>query len=137
MTTLEAGAQRAPENWLESEQLTGTHLGPTIRIEDYVEDGIYVLRAEIPGVDPDHDLDVTIGVDRLTIKGERKEERREKDHRELHYGGFFRTVALPRGARADDIAAAYADGVLTVRVPLEATMETQHVPVHRSEDGAG
>ena len=58
--------------------------------------------------------------DTLTISGERREEIKEKNHRELHYGSFRRTVPLPPGTKVEDVKASYTDGVLEVRVPLGA-----------------
>lgn len=91
-----------------------------ITVEDYVEQGTYVLRAELPGIDPDEDVSLTVEGDHLTISGERREETKEKGHREFHYGAFTRTVTLPAGAKAEDITATYTDGVLEVRVPMPA-----------------
>ena len=69
-----------------------------LRIEDFVEEGEYVLRAEVPGVDPDKDLEVFVEGNTLVVQGERREEQRDKEHRELHYGSFERAVRLPDGA---------------------------------------
>jgi HSP20 family molecular chaperone IbpA len=89
-----------------------------VRVEDYVEDDTYVLRAELPGVDPERDVSVTMHGETLTIDGERREETRTKQRREFYYGAFRRTLTLPSGTNAEDIEAAYTDGVLEVRVPL-------------------
>jgi HSP20 family molecular chaperone IbpA len=121
--------------WLE----TGTGLGrrglgltPNLRVEDYVEDGDYVLKAEMPGVDPEKDVDVSIDGGIITIRGERKEEQKEKNHQELHYGSFTRSIPLPRGVKPDQITAKYADGVLEVRVPMGAEETAAvKVPVQR------
>lgn len=105
-----------------------------IRIEDFVEDGSYVLRAEMPGIDPDKDVDITIQSDLLTIRGERREEKKDRDHQEFHYGSFARTVPLPAGCDADAVSASYRDGVLEVRVPVvESASEPQKVTVKRAE----
>lgn len=105
---------------------------PLARIEDYVEDGTYVLRAEVPGLDPEKDLEVTVSGDTVSIRGERREEVRDKRHHEMHYGEFVRTVRLPQGSRTDDVDATYADGVLEVRIPVETTGTDAHtVPIAR------
>lgn len=107
---------------------------PRIRIEDYVEDGAYVLRAEMPGIDPDKDVDITIQSDLLTIRGERREEKKDKDHQEFHYGSFARTVPLPAGCDPDAIEATYRDGVLEVKVPVqESAPESRKVTVKRAD----
>jgi HSP20 family protein len=124
-------------DWLESNSplnLHGLGLAPYVRIEDFVEEGAYVLRAELPGIDPEKDVEVSIENDMLTIRGERREETKEKNRREFHYGSFRRTVSLPKGADADKITASYNDGVLEVRVPTTTEVApTVRIPVQRSE----
>ena len=123
--------------WLESGPalgLRGFGLAPYVRIEDYMDDGTYVLRAEMPGIDPDKDVSLDIEGDVLTISGERREEKRERNRRELHYGSFTRSVQLPPDARTDEIKATYVDGVLEVRVPaMVAEHKPLKVPVERKE----
>ena len=127
-------------SWLdESVPLRGLGLMRDVRIEDFVEDSTYVIRAEIPGIDPDKDLDVHVEGDMLVVKGERREEKHDKNHQEMHYGSFERTVRLPGGVRVDDIDAQYADGVLTVRAPFETEAPQSRkvqVPVQRSSKKA-
>ncbi|MGC4112068.1 MAG: Hsp20/alpha crystallin family protein [Nocardioides sp.] len=93
---------------------------PLVRIEDYVEDGTYVVRAEVPGLDPEKDLAVTVTDHVLSIRGERHEEQRDKRHHEISYGEFIRSVRLPEHTRTDEVTASYTDGLLEVRVPVEA-----------------
>jgi HSP20 family protein len=108
---------------------------PLVRIEDYVDDDTYVLRAEAPGLDPEKDLTVTVSGDALTIRGERHEEQQDKRYREFRYGEFARSVQLPQGARTDDIRAAYTDGVLEVRVPIDAEVTgSRTVPITRDKE---
>jgi HSP20 family molecular chaperone IbpA len=135
MTTI---ARRTPTSlgeildWFDTPFALRTDLTPAVRVEDYTEDGGYVLRAEIPGVDPDQDVSVLIHDGMLTIRGERREEQRDRQHHEFHYGAFSRTVSLPPDAQADQVTATYTDGVLEVRVPSghrEASSIT--VPVQR------
>lgn len=124
-------------DWLESispSSMHGLGLAPYVRVEDYVDDGDYVLRAELPGIDPEKDVEVTVENDMLTIRGERREETKDKSHREFHYGSFRRTITLPKGASADKITASYTDGVLEVRVPTTAEeIPSVKVPVRRAE----
>jgi HSP20 family protein len=89
-----------------------------IRLEDYFEDGHYMVRAELPGIDPGKDVEVTISGGMLTIRGERQEETETKHRSEFYYGAFSRQVSLPEGADEDHITATYDKGVLTVDVPL-------------------
>lgn len=94
----------------------------TMRVEQFQSDGDVVVRAELPGVDPEEDIDVSVIGDRLTISARRqKEEKSETDEgfrSEFHYGSFRRTMGLPPGADADDVKANYDDGILEVRVPV-------------------
>src|SRR5579871_3912888 len=59
-------------DWFEEPFLTlRPHLGQPIRIEDYTEDGHYLVRAEIAGIDPEKDLEVSVGGGYLSIHAER------------------------------------------------------------------
>ena len=82
-----------------------------MRLEEYMEDGDCVVRAEIPGVDPVKDIDITINDTSLSISAERKESVRDAQRSEFHYGSFVRHITLPRGARSDQVEAQYTNGV--------------------------
>jgi HSP20 family molecular chaperone IbpA len=111
----------------------GVGLVPFVRIEDYVEDGAYVIRAELPGIDPDKDVELSLQGDTLTIRGERREEEKARNRHEFHYGAFERSVTVPPGTKAEDIEAGYADGVLELKVPVKETdVEPHRIPVQRS-----
>ncbi|MFE0510704.1 Hsp20/alpha crystallin family protein [Streptomyces sp. NPDC058964] len=88
-----------------------------VRIEDYTQDGRYVMRAELPGVSTE-DIDVVIGGGVLTVKAQRTEQDVEKHRSEIRYGSMSRSVTLPTGADEDDVRADYTDGMLTVSVGL-------------------
>ena len=123
-------------DWLESAPpigLRGVGLAPQLRMEDFVEDGVYVLRAEVPGIDPDKDIELTVTGDTLTVKGERQEEKKDRHLREFHYGSFYRSVRLPGRVDADRVTASYTDGVLEVRVPVAgAEADGRHIPVTKT-----
>jgi HSP20 family protein len=89
-----------------------------IRVEDETKDGVYELRAELPGVDPVEDVEITVRDGRLTIKAERKQTSESNGHSEFSYGSFARTVSLPAGADEDEIHAIYDRGILTISVPV-------------------
>jgi HSP20 family protein len=107
-------------DWLDTEM---RHVGvaPTMPVEDFMEDDQYVVRAELPGVDPDKDVTVTVDSDVLTIHGERREDKKDKNLQEHRYGSFTRQVRVPAGTSDDDVKATYADGILEVRVPLKTS----------------
>ncbi|ETK30753.1 Hsp20/alpha crystallin family protein [Microbispora sp. ATCC PTA-5024] len=96
--------------------------GQVIRVEDFVADGRYVLRAELPGIDPDKDLEVTVGHGVLHIRAEKAREvkdAKEPRRSEIAYGAFSRSVTLPPTAETEDVTAAYKDGVLEITVGLK------------------
>jgi len=72
--------------------------GHPLRVEAYLQDGSYVVRAELPGVDPEKDLTVTVDSGILTIKATRREGAAGKHHSEFRYGTFSRSVTLPAAA---------------------------------------
>jgi HSP20 family protein len=108
-----------------------------MKVEEYVEDGTYVIRAELPGIDPDTDVDITVADGILHLEAsreERSEEDRPEGYRtEFRYGSLKRSMRLPEGATADDITATYGDGILEVRVPApkEVDKPAAKVPVTR------
>ena len=102
-----------------------------------------VIRAEIPGVDPERDIDITVQDRTLSIRGERKQERRTEDDRffrtETFYGSFLRTVPLPTEVKPDDIQATYRDGILEIVIPKAAERtSSKRIPVSvAAENGSG
>jgi HSP20 family protein len=96
-----------------------------LRLEDEVKDGVYEVRAELPGVDPADDIEVSVRDGKLTIKAERTQTTESNGHSEFSYGSFVRTVPLPVGADEDDINATYDRGILTVSVPLTEDHPTE------------
>jgi HSP20 family protein len=100
-----------------------------VRIEDFREDGKYVLRAELPGVDPDKDIQIRVQGNELSIAAERAVENRDKVHSEFFYGKFARTVRLPVGAVLEEISAAYEAGILEVTVPVKPEADTRQIEV--------
>lgn len=109
-------------DWLEAEVPFGLKrmgIAPSVPVEDFIDDGSYVVRAELPGIDPDKDVTVTLENQLLTIRGERREEKKDKHLQEMRYGSFTRSVRLPAGTTADQIEASYANGILEVRVPVK------------------
>lgn len=106
-----------------------------IRIEDRFEEGTYILSAELPGVDPEKDVEIVVSEGTLTILAERSVEQHDKRHTEFSYGAFSRAVRLPDGAKQEEIAASYRAGILTVTVPLAKPpkAESRKIAVARAE----
>ena len=109
-----------------------------IRIEQQETDDALLVRAELPGIDPDKDVEITISGDQLHLRAERrsehKEEREGRMQSEFRYGAFSRTVRLPVGVNPDDVTAAYRDGILEIRVPMpvEARTQARRIPVNNT-----
>lgn len=122
-------------DWLESglpampamRMSAGSH---TMRIEERMEGDDYLLSVELPGIDPEKDVDISIDGEILTVRAERSERSGDRHRTEFHYGSLTRSVTLPPGARGEDAEAGYDRGILTVRVPVEqARSTTRKVPV--------
>src|ERR1051325_11289992 len=76
------------------------------RVETYRKDNEYVVRLDLPGVDP-KEVEIQAEGNVLTIKGERKTEANNAEYQETLYGKFERSVSLPQGVEADKISAQY------------------------------
>jgi HSP20 family protein len=105
----------------------------TVRIEQFENDGELVVRAELPGIDPEKDVEVTVSRGVLHIRAERRCETATDDntgHRsEFRYGIRERSMRLPSGVTPDDVKATYKDGILEVRVPIDERSDSRRVPV--------
>jgi len=90
-------------------------------IESCVEDGKFIVRTDLPGIDPKN-VDIKVVGDILTIRGSREEKSETKKadflRREIRYGSFERSISLPEGIKAEDLKATYRDGVLELCAPM-------------------
>jgi len=100
--------------------------------ELFETDNEVVFRAEMPGIDP-KSVDVTVSEDALTVRGEARAEEEQKGRnyyrRELRYGSYQRTVALPTAVQADQARAAYRNGILEVRLPKAERARAKSIKV--------
>jgi HSP20 family protein len=122
-------AERLPEMF----NLGGAEM---IRVEEFDTDGVHVVRAELPGVDPDKDVDITVDHGMLDIRAERtersEEEQEGRRHTEFRYGAFRRRLPLPAGADEGSVEATYRDGILEIRVPVPADKRgAARIPIAR------
>lgn len=103
---------RPTRDWMQAEMM---------KVDELREDGALIIRAELPGIDPEQDVSLTVIDGMLNIEAEGREEEARATHgdirRELRYGSFTRTLRLPDRAAEDDITATYRDGILEVRIP--------------------
>ena len=90
------------------------------------------ITAELPGLE-EKDVQVNVADNVLTIKGEKKSEKEQKDKNyrmfERSYGSFSRTLELPAGINPDNIKASLSNGVLKVTVPKPAPAQAKKVEV--------
>lgn len=120
----------------------GLEESPGIRLEELIDGGDLIIRAEIPGIDPERDVDITVQQGSLRIRAQRRAEARSEEkgyfRTEFQYGSFTRVVPLPAGADESDVSAHYHDGILEIRVPLESERASaRRVPVARREAPPG
>lgn len=109
----------------------------SLKVEEFEDGNQLVVRAEVPGIDPDKDVEITISDHTLNLRAERRTETTTDDKKgyrsEFRYGSFARSVRLPAGASAADVKATYADGILEVRIPIDsAEAEARKIPIARS-----
>ena len=107
-----------------------------IHVDEFRENGTLVIRAELPGIDPDKDVELTVADGMLTIEAERHEDKKveEKGYlcRELRHGSFTRTLPLPTKVTEADIKANYKDGILEIRVPAPKAVPAKKIPIGKS-----
>ena len=130
-------AARFPDvsDWLDAPWTPLVPFAPahTFRVEEYVKDHSYVVRAELPGMDPDNDIEITVDDRTLTIHAERREEHKEQHRPEFRYGSLTRAVTLPAAVDADRITARYDKGILEVTVPTpEAAQEGRRITITKT-----
>ena len=93
------------------------------------DDKAYKISAELPGMS-EKDIEVNVTGDMIVMKGEKREEREEKEKNryvsERSYGSFQRAFAIPDGVDRDKIAAEFSKGVLTLTLPKTAAAHKHH-----------
>lgn len=122
--------------WVDAFALMGGWDGrsplPGIRVEEVHEDDRFVVRAELPGLDPERDIDVTVEHGVLRIHAQRHRDEKEPQRTEFRYGALARDVRLPQGAIDDRITAFYEDGMLTIEVAVgPVPTKLRHIAIER------
>jgi HSP20 family protein len=107
-----------------------------LRVEEFTEGDQVVVRAEMPGIDPDKDVHISVSDHTLELRAERRQETKTEEkggyRSEFHYGSFARSLPLPIGATDKDVKATYKDGILEVRIPVDRKeAEAKKVPIQR------
>lgn len=118
------GGVQADENFVTS------YWTPAVDIAE--QENEYIVKMELPGVNKD-DVKLSLESNILTIKGEKKQEKEEKDknlHRlERSYGSFQRSFALPTTVKSDKIDAVFKDGVLSISLPKAEEEKPKQIEV--------
>ena len=112
------------------EALTVAEWAPLVDIVE--DDKNYVIKAELPGIKKE-EIKVGVQDDVLTISGERKYEKEEKDkkfHRiERAYGSFVRSFTIPEDSDGEKVSAEFKDGILIVHLPKTEKVKPKQVEV--------
>src|SRR5271165_3700021 len=123
-------------DWLES-PWTGPPpflTGQVFRLEEAIRDNRYVVRAELPGLDPENDIEVTVEGQILTIRAARRQQDNGPYRSEFRYGSLARTVRLPARVDPADVTARYDKGGLEVSVPVrEVKPEGTRIPIEDAD----
>ena len=123
-------------DWLES-PWTGPPpflAGQVFRLEESIRDDRYVIRAELPGLDPENDIEVSVDGRILTISAERRQQDKGPYRSEFRYGSLARAVRLPARVDPADVTARYDKGVLEVSVPVGVIKpEGTRIPVEDAD----
>ena len=107
--------------------------GQVFRLEEAVREDRYVIRAELPGLDPENDIEVTVDGRILTIRAERRQQDNGPYRSEFRYGSLARAVRLPARVDPADVAARYDKGVLEVSVPVGVVRpEGTRIPIENA-----
>ncbi len=113
------------------EALTNTSFAPPVDV--YEDEHSVNLKIEVPGID-EKDIDVRIENNVLTVHGERKFEKEEKEENfrrvERQYGSFTRTFSLPTTVDAEQVEADYDKGVLKIKLPKKAEAKPKQIKVN-------
>ena len=113
------------------EALTSSTFAPAVDV--YEDEHNVTLKIEVPGID-EQDIDVRIENNTLTVHGERKIDKEEKEENyrrvERHYGAFTRTFTLPTTVDSEKVAANYDKGVLKITLPKKAEAKPKQIKVN-------
>src|SRR5438552_4191470 len=126
---------RGPEG--QDESLTTTAFAPLVDV--YEDEHNITLKIEVPGID-EKDIDVRIENNTLTVHGERKFEKEEKEENfrrvERQYGSFTRSFTLPNTVDAEQVQAHYEQGILKIQLAKKAEAKPKQVKVNVGSERA-
>jgi HSP20 family protein len=114
----------------EDDSLTTSSFAPAVDV--YEDEHQVALKIEVPGID-EKDIDIRVENNTLTVHGERKIEKEEKEENyrrvERHYGTFTRTFTLPQTVDTEKVAATYDKGVLKIALPKKAEAKPKQIKI--------
>ena len=117
------------------EALTTTGFAPPVDV--YEDEHNITLKIEVPGID-EKDIDVSVEKNTLTLHGERKFEKEEKEENfrrvERQYGSFTRSFTLPSTVDPEQATATYDKGVLKIRLAKKAEAKPKQIKVNVSSE---
>ena len=103
---------------------------PSIDVKENEKE--FIIKAEIPGVE-EKDVEVTVSNDSVTIKGEKKEEKEDKDknyyYMERSYGSFHRVIPLATEVESGKAQARIKNGVIDIKIPKSQTAQSKGVKI--------
>jgi HSP20 family protein len=113
----------------------GSSWSPAVDIKE--TEGEITLDLELPGIKPE-DVELTAENGVLTVRGEKKSERKEGEENRYHvvertYGSFLRTFQLPQGIDEDQINAGFEHGILSIRIPKAALPQPKRIQIGASQ----
>ena len=101
-------------------------------VDMYQTDDSVIVKATLPGMKAE-DVDISVTGDRLTLRGEIKQESEQKDAtyhlREQRYGAFERSLPLPTDVKTDKAKAEFNDGILTVTLPIAEEVKPKSISI--------
>ena len=115
----------------QDEFLTGGSFVPPVDIYENEHD--FVLKLEVPGIEQ-KDVNITLENNTLTVRGERRLEREEKEENfrrvERQYGSFVRSFALPNTIDTENVQAGYENGILKIELSKRAEAKPKQIKVN-------
>jgi HSP20 family protein len=122
----------------QDEALTTSSFAPAVDV--YEDEHKVSLKIEVPGID-EKDIDVRVENNTLTVHGERKIEKEEKEENyrrvERQYGSFTRTFTLPTTVDTENVSANYDKGVLKISLPKRAEAKPKQIKVNIGSEKQG
>jgi HSP20 family protein len=120
------------------QSLTSSSFAPAVDV--YEDEHQVTLKIEVPGID-EKDIDVRVENNTLTVQGERKIEREEKEENyrrvERQYGSFTRTFTLPQTVESEKVSATYDKGILKISLPKKAEAKPKQIKVNIGSEQPG